>query len=42
MVFKLCEAASRKWRTLNGAKRLPEVISGVQFIDGERTEKDAA
>ncbi len=42
MVFKLCEAASRRWRTLNGAKRLPEVISGVQFIDGERTEKDAA
>jgi len=42
MVFKLCEAASRRWRTLNGTKRLPEVISGVQFIDGERTEKDAA
>ncbi len=42
MVFKLCESASRKWRTLNGAKWLPEVISGVQFVDGEQVEKDAA
>jgi len=42
MVFKLCESASRRWRTLNGAKWLPEVISGVQFVDGERAEKDAA
>ena len=42
MVFKLCEAASRRWRTLNGAKWLPEVISGVQFVDGENPEKDAA
>jgi len=42
MVFKLCESASRKWRTLNGAKLLPEVISGTQFVDGEKAEKDAA
>ena len=42
MVFKLCESAARKWRTLNGAKLLPDVIAGVQFKDGERTEKDAA
>jgi transposase-like protein len=42
MVFKLCESAARKWRTLNGATLLPEVIAGVQFIDGERAEKDAA
>ena len=42
MVFKLCESASRKWRALNGAKWLSEVISGVQFVDGERAEKDAA
>ena len=42
MVFKLCESASRRWRTLNGAKWLPEVISGVQFVDGERAKKDAA
>ena len=42
MVFKLCESAARKWRTLNGAKLLPDVIAGVQFIDGERAEKNAA
>ena len=42
MVFKLCESAARKWRTLNGAKLLPEVIAGIRFVDGERTEKDAA
>ena len=42
MVFKLCESAARKWRTLNGAKLLPDVIAGVRFADGERTEKNAA
>ncbi len=42
MVFKLCENAARRWRTLNGAKLLPDIIAGVQFQDGERTEKDAA
>ena len=42
MVFKLCESAARKWRTLNGAKLLPDVIAGVRFIDGEKTEKAAA
>jgi transposase-like protein len=42
MVFKLCESAARKWRTLNGANLLPDVIAGIQFIDGERAEKDAA
>ncbi len=42
MVFKLCESAARKWRTLNGAKLLPDVIAGVSFVDGERTEKNAA
>ena len=42
MVFKLCQSAARKWRTLNGAKLLPDVIAGVRFIDGERAEKNAA
>ena len=42
MVFKLCESAARKWRTLNGAKLLPDVIAGVCFVDGERAEKNAA
>ena len=42
MVFKLCESAARKWRLLNGAKLLPDVIAGVQFIDGEKAEQNAA
>ncbi len=42
MVFKLCESAAKTWRLLNGAKRLPDVIAGVPFIDGEKAEKSAA
>jgi transposase-like protein len=42
MVFKLAESASRTWRALSGAKLLPEVISGVQFVNGEMSEKDAS
>ena len=42
MVFKLCESAAGKWRTLNGAKLLPDVIAGIRFADGERTERSAA
>ena len=42
MVFKLVESAARKWRALNGAKLLPDVIAGVRFIDGEKPEKAAA
>ena len=42
MVFKLCESAEKHWRLLNGATLLPEVIAGVQFINGEKPEKTAA
>jgi transposase-like protein len=41
MVFKLMEAASRKWRLLNGSGRLKDVIRGVKFVDGIEV-KDAA
>jgi putative transposase len=41
MVFKLMQSASRKWRALNGAKHLPEVLQGVKFVDGERQEHAA-
>jgi putative transposase len=34
MVFKLAQAAERKWRKLNGHKLLGDVIRGVQFKDG--------
>jgi hypothetical protein len=41
MVFKLSEAAAKKWRRLNGAELVRDVIDGVQFKDGKRAE-DAA
>jgi transposase-like protein len=34
MVFKLMEAASKRWRLLNGSGRLRDVIRGVKFVDG--------
>jgi len=42
MVFKLVQAAEKKWRLLNGSQLIPDVIQGVRFIDGEREEKAAA
>ena len=42
MVFKLTESASKKWRTLNGAKLLPDVIQGIPFIDGIKQTEAAA
>jgi putative transposase len=34
MVFKLAQAAERKWRKINGHALLGDVIQGVQFKDG--------
>src|SRR5205085_4989134 len=34
MVFKLMQSAAKRWRLLNGSQLLPDVIAGVQFIDG--------
>ena len=34
MVFKLAQAAERKWRKLNGHALLGDVIRGVPFKDG--------
>ena len=34
MVFKLAQSAERRWRTLNGAKLVREIIEGVSFVDG--------
>ena len=42
MVFKLCQAAEKKWRILNGSQIIPDVIQGVRFIDGVRQDKTAA
>lgn len=40
MVFKLAQAAEKRWRKLNGYALIPDVIRGVEFIDG--VKKDAA
>ena len=36
MVFKLAQAAEKKWRSLNGSQLLLDVFEGVQFVDGIR------
>ena len=41
MVFKLSQAAQKKWRRLNGALLIRDLIEGVKFKDGARVE-DAA
>ena len=42
MVFKLTQSASKKWRALNGSSLIPDVISGVPFIDGIKQDQAAA
>jgi len=42
MVFKLTQAAEKKWRLLNGARIMPDVIRGVRFVDGVRDTQAAA
>lgn len=42
MVFKLFESAQKRWRRLNGAQYLKEVLEGVEFRDGVRVESEAA
>ena len=42
MVFKLMQSAEKRWRLLNGAKLLPDVIQGVTFIDGIKPKEAAA
>ena len=41
MVFKLIESAEAMAQ-LNGSKLLPDVIQGIPFIDGIRTDEAAA
>ena len=42
MVFKLCQSAEKRWRRLQGYKRITEIVRGVQFKDGEPQERIAA
>ncbi len=39
MAFKLLEMAQERWRKLNGAKLLPLVRAGVQFVDGVQVKR---
>ena len=34
MVFKLAQAAEKRWRRLNASNLLTDVIDGVEFVDG--------
>ena len=36
------ESAAKGWRLLNGSNFLPEVVAGVQFIDGIKPQVTAA
>lgn len=36
MTIKLTQVAEKHWRALNGSSLLPEVIQGIQFLDGEK------
>jgi transposase-like protein len=42
MVFKLGIKAQKRWRRLNGAALLEKVVTGVQFVDGEELQQQAA
>jgi len=42
MTFRLMMSAKKKWRKLDGAFRLPEIIEGLEFKDGIKQEKHAA
>ncbi len=42
MVYKLMQSASRRWRLLNGSKRLPDVVAGIPFVDGIKQPSEAA
>jgi transposase-like protein len=35
MVFKLIQAAEKKWQRIQGYELLPVILSGEEFIDGE-------
>jgi transposase-like protein len=42
MVHQLMQSASKRWRLLNGSDLLTDVIAGVQFIDGVKSQEVAA
>ena len=41
MAFKLLLMAQKRWRRINGARKVPLVRAGVQFCDGLAVERQA-
>jgi putative transposase len=41
MVFKLMQSAAKRWRALNGAELLPDVLAGITFPDGLKPQAAA-
>ncbi len=42
MAFKLMMSAQTKWRKLDGANRIPQIIEGIEFKDGIKQLQNAA
>ena len=42
MAFKLMLSAQTKWRKLDGANRMPEIVQGIEFKDGIKQLRKAA
>ena len=42
MTFRLMMSAQTKWRKLDGANRMPEIIQGIEFKDGIKLLQNAA
>jgi putative transposase len=42
MAFKLMMSAQVKWRKLDGANRMPEIVNGIAFKDGIKQLQNAA
>ena len=42
MAFKLCQCAEKRWIKLHHPERIPEVISGVIFVNGVEEKRIAA
>jgi hypothetical protein len=40
MIYKLLEAAERRWRRLNGSHLVALVSAGTSFVNGELVEGD--
>jgi putative transposase len=42
MIHQLMQSAAKRWRLLSGSRLLPDVIAGVQFTNGVKSQEHAA